>query len=129
MGRSELLDQDRYRTVEARNRNIDELYVLLEEMLEKRSRGLAKISTNSKSPRCRISSVDDLFDDEHLTAVDFFHEVLDSENENYLAPRAATRFSASPLESPRRAASLDRLGAGNRRRRAMAGRRVTAAAS
>jgi crotonobetainyl-CoA:carnitine CoA-transferase CaiB-like acyl-CoA transferase len=59
-----------------------------------------------------ISSVDDLFDDEHLTAVDFFHEVLDSENETYLAPRAATRFSASPLESPRRAASLDRLGAG-----------------
>lgn len=113
VGRSELLDQDRYRTVEARNRNIDELYVLLEELLEKRStEDWLKILDELDVPAMPISSVDDLFDDEHLTAVDFFHEVLDSENETYLAPRAATRFSASPLESPRRAASLDRLGAG-----------------
>ncbi|MBM4479753.1 hypothetical protein GS444_05875 [Rhodococcus hoagii] len=129
MGRSELLDQDRYRTVEARNRNIDELYVLLEELLEKRStEDWLKILDELDVPAMPISSVDDLFDDEHLTAVDFFHEVLDSERDlpgpagGHTVQRLAVGI-APPGGEPRPTRRRDR------RRRAMAGRRVTAAAS
>lgn len=114
VGRAALLELDSYRTTEARNRNIDELYVLLEELLEQRSTAeWLKILAELDVPAMPIVSVDELFDDEHLQAVGFFHEIRDTENEAYLVSRPAVRFSDTPPGPPEPAPAVDRLGAGS----------------
>jgi crotonobetainyl-CoA:carnitine CoA-transferase CaiB-like acyl-CoA transferase len=48
-------------------------------------------------PACRVNSVDDLFDDPHLRAVDFFSEVEHPTEGTLLVARPSMQFSKTPL--------------------------------
>jgi crotonobetainyl-CoA:carnitine CoA-transferase CaiB-like acyl-CoA transferase len=101
IGRADILEQDRFRTVESRNRNIDELYILLEEVLAARpTADWLKILDDLDIPATTVNTTDELFDDAHLQAVEFFHEVADEEGRRYRVARPAARFSGSPLPGP-----------------------------
>ena len=79
-------------------------------MIEKRTTAeWLKILDDVDVPAMPILSVDDLFEDEHLEAVNFFHEARDGEDETYLVSRPAVRFSASQLSPP---STVHRLGTG-----------------
>jgi crotonobetainyl-CoA:carnitine CoA-transferase CaiB-like acyl-CoA transferase len=58
-------------------------------------------------PACRVNSVDDLFDDPHLRAVDFFSEVEHPTEGTLLVARPSMQFSKTPLEVRRLAPRLD----------------------
>lgn len=113
VGHAHLLQDERYRTVEARNHNIDDLYRLLEVLLSQRSTAeWLELFERIDVPAMPVRTLDELFDDEHLKAVEFFQEVEDRDGGRYLAGRHAVRFSASPTACPSDLPAADRLGAG-----------------
>ncbi|OBB57196.1 hypothetical protein A5757_21515 [Mycobacterium sp. 852013-51886_SCH5428379] len=100
IGRADLLDRDEFRTAAARNDNIDALYRLLaEELTTRTTADWLELFDRIDVPVARVKTLDELFDDEQLKAVDFFHEVGD-ENGRYLTARPAFRFSATPVADP-----------------------------
>lgn len=112
MGRSELLEDERYSTTEARSQNINDLYGLLRELMTTRTTTewlelLAKIDV----PAEPIRSMDDVFDDPHLKATEFFKVVQEGE-ERYLTARHATKYSASPVAYPSDVPGPTQLGSG-----------------
>ncbi|WP_160147243.1 CaiB/BaiF CoA transferase family protein [Thermomonospora echinospora] len=112
-GHADLLDEERFRTVEARNANIDELYALLARLLTRRTTAdWLKIFDEIDVPAMPVRTLDEVLDDEHLRAVRFFQEVTHPEEGAFLAARHATRFSASPPAPPSEQAPPDRLGDG-----------------
>lgn len=114
VGHGDLLEHERFRTVESRTENIDELYELLESLIEQRStEEWLKIFDEIDVPAVRVASLDELFDDEHLIAVNFFEKVEDSAGETYVVARPATRFTGGTGTPARPRAGLDRLGAGS----------------
>lgn len=110
IGQSHLLEREEFRTTEARNHNIDALYGLLATELASRTTDeWLSLLEQLDIPVARVKSLDDLFDDEHLQAVDFFQECGEGAN-RYLAARHAVRFSATPAVEPRGMRMPDRLG-------------------
>ncbi|MGE2833113.1 CaiB/BaiF CoA transferase family protein [Mycobacterium sp. SMC-4] len=102
VGKGHLLELDEYRTVEARNRNIDALYALLAEELTSRSTAAwLELFEQIDVPVSRVQTLDELFDDEHLRAVDFFRE-FGQGADRYLGARPAVRFSDTPVDGPDR---------------------------
>jgi crotonobetainyl-CoA:carnitine CoA-transferase CaiB-like acyl-CoA transferase len=76
IGRPELSQQPRYRTITERTRHIDELYELVEIELATKPAGywlkkLAEVGI----PAVRVQSIAELVDDEHLRDVGFFETV------------------------------------------------------
>lgn len=113
IGQAHLLEQERFRTVEARNDNIDELYALLARVLTDRTTAeWLKTFDELDVPAMPVRTLDDVLDDEHLRAVRLFHEVDHLREGTFLAARHATRYSASPVAAPPDQAPPDRLGAG-----------------
>ncbi|WP_157963873.1 CaiB/BaiF CoA transferase family protein [Actinocorallia populi] len=112
-GRSALLEEERFRTVEARNDNIDELYAILAGILEGRTtQEWLKVFEEIDVPAMPVLTLDDLFEDEHLRAVDFFHEVSHPEEGRFLVARHPARYSESPPAPPSEQRPPDRLGGG-----------------
>ncbi|WP_165958883.1 CoA transferase [Actinomadura sp. KC345] len=102
IGEPEVLEDERFATPAARNEHIDDLYALLERRMAERSTSeWLKALDDADIPAAAVRSLDDLFDDEHLTAVDFFQEVEDARGERYVATRAPWRFSRTPVADPR----------------------------
>ncbi|WP_158079241.1 CaiB/BaiF CoA transferase family protein [Actinomadura sp. CNU-125] len=113
IGRSHLLNQERFRTVEARNDNIDELYALLARVLTGRTTAeWLKTFDEIDVPAMPVRTLDEVLDDEHLRAVGFFHEVEHPQQGTFLVSRHATRYGDSPVATPPEQAPPDRLGAG-----------------
>lgn len=76
IGRHELADDPRFRTITARTENIDELYQLVETSLPARtSAEWTKDFEALGIPCVPVLGISDLFDDPHLQAVDFFTDV------------------------------------------------------
>jgi crotonobetainyl-CoA:carnitine CoA-transferase CaiB-like acyl-CoA transferase len=112
VGHAHLLDDERFATPAARNRNIDDLYVILEGiMLQRGTDEWLELLDRIDVPAVRVLSLDDLFDDEHLAAVDFFQEVPGGQG-SYLAARTALRFGRTPAPDPRDRPGPDALDGG-----------------
>ncbi|MFE1396981.1 CaiB/BaiF CoA transferase family protein [Nocardiopsis dassonvillei] len=100
VGRADLLQDERYRTVEARSRNIDDLYALLETLIAQRTtREWLEVLAELDIPAVPVRTLDDLFDDNHLKTVGFFREA-EGDDGRYLVARSATRFDGTPAPSP-----------------------------
>jgi crotonobetainyl-CoA:carnitine CoA-transferase CaiB-like acyl-CoA transferase len=113
VGHGHLLSDERFRTTEARNHHIDELYVVLEGLLAERTTAeWLELLERIDVPAVPVQDLDALFDDEHLAEVDFFQEVPGAAGETYLAARPALRFGRTPLADPRDLPGPDRLGGG-----------------
>ncbi len=111
IGREELLEQEKFNTTAARNHNIDELYALLAEtLLLKTSDEWVEILERIEVPVTRVLSLDELIDDPHLQAVDFFQEA-GAEGDRYLMSRSAMLFSGTPLPRVEELGAPGRLGA------------------
>lgn len=117
IGKAQLLERDEFRSAAARNDNIDTLYRLLAEELATRTTDeWLDFFESIDVPVARVKSLDELFDDEHLEAVDFFQEVGDGAD-RHLTTRPAFRFSATPVADPRDMRTPDRLNEGEERAR------------
>ena len=113
IGQPELLEDERYKTVQARSEHIDELYALVERVIATRSTAqwltaLAEIDV----PAMPVVSLDALFDDEHLNAVNFFRTVDAVDGDTYLVARPSAKFSRTPLEDPAELGPPQPLGVG-----------------
>ena len=111
VGRVDVLEEDRFRTAHSRNQHIDELYIILEEILAGRSTAeWLKILDDLDIPATTVNTTDELFDDPHLQAVNFFQEIDDATGGRYLVARTATRFHGTPPPSPVQTGALGRTG-------------------
>ncbi len=108
IGRPTLIDDDeRLRSLQTRTIHAEAAGHLLAAELSRRTTahwleafGAADI------PACKVNSVDDLFDDPHLRAVDFFSEVDHPTEGRLLSTRPTLRFSRTPCEVARLAPRL-----------------------
>jgi crotonobetainyl-CoA:carnitine CoA-transferase CaiB-like acyl-CoA transferase len=76
IGRTELLHDRRFRSITDRTANIDELYRLIAEVLPTRISAQWQQDLHRVGIPCvPVLRTEDLFDDEHLRAVDFFESV------------------------------------------------------
>jgi crotonobetainyl-CoA:carnitine CoA-transferase CaiB-like acyl-CoA transferase len=101
-------DDPRFATMQSRTIHAEIAGQLLAEELAKKTSGeWLAFFEEADIPACRVNSVDDLFDDPHLAAVDFFSE-LDHPSEGKLkVARPPLRFSRTPLEVRCLAPKLD----------------------
>ncbi|MET8352540.1 CoA transferase [Micromonospora sp. NPDC005206] len=124
IGQGHLLELDEFRTTEARSENIDMLYELLaRELITRTTEDWLDFLDQIDVPVARVKSLDELFDDEHLRAVDFFQEIGEG-TDRYLVARPAVRFSGTPAVEPRDGRVPDRLGEGEARASSWLDKRV-----
>jgi crotonobetainyl-CoA:carnitine CoA-transferase CaiB-like acyl-CoA transferase len=102
-GRPELVGDKRFASVGARSSNIAELYALVAELMPaRRTAEWLAILTEADIPHVAVKRLEDLLEDEHLTALDFFPE-YDHPSEGRVRTTAVPiRLSASPGHHLRR---------------------------
>lgn len=106
-GRPELMDDPRFSNIDARLENIDAAYGILAELIATRTSAewLADLDAAS-IPAVPINTPDDLLEDEHLQAIDFWQQ-MDHPSEGKLNyPGIPTRFSKTPGGVRRHAPTL-----------------------
>ncbi|MGE0881474.1 MAG: CaiB/BaiF CoA transferase family protein [Acidimicrobiia bacterium] len=88
IGRPELADDARFATLQARTEHLDDVLKVVEDTLASATTAeWAERLAAAGIPARPYVTVDDLFDDEHLKAVDFFHRVTHpSEGEMVVIP-------------------------------------------
>jgi len=96
-GRPELLDDSRFRDLESRHANINALYELLGTLLATRTTGDWLDDLDAANvPAMAVLTGDDLIEDEHLKAVDFWQFADDPQLGRLRMPGIAAQFSAPP---------------------------------
>lgn len=76
IGRPELADEPRYRTIRERTLHIDELYALVNAELATRTTAEWQAELDDRQiPAAKVNTLDDLFEDPHLTDTGFFEQV------------------------------------------------------
>jgi crotonobetainyl-CoA:carnitine CoA-transferase CaiB-like acyl-CoA transferase len=102
VGRGDLLLDERYATVAGRSRHTDDLYCIVRtEMPKRTSQEWLDILSELDIPCGPLTALDDVFDDPHLSDVDFF-QVREHPTEGAVtAMRNPVQFSATPLAEPR----------------------------
>jgi crotonobetainyl-CoA:carnitine CoA-transferase CaiB-like acyl-CoA transferase len=95
IGRAELLTDERFRTINARTKHIDQLYQLIEQTLPARGNAewLAELEALG-IPCVPVLTTAELFDDEHLKAVEFFETVAHPSEGALTLPRLPITFSS-----------------------------------
>ncbi len=98
IGRPSLIDEDeRLRDLQVRTVHSEVAGELLALELAKRTtEEWLRAFADADIPACRVNSVDDLFDDPHLRAVGFFHEVEHPTEGRLLTTRPPIHFSKTP---------------------------------
>lgn len=90
-------DDPRFSTYKARTQNIRELYAMIEEVTEtKTTQEWLDLLKPLNMPVVKMNRLDDLQDDPHLKAVDFFARYEHPEVGGYFALKPPVRFSQSP---------------------------------
>lgn len=106
-GRPELADDPRFATNHGRSEEADLLHQVMAEIFAQRTTAeWCEIIDRLDVPGMPLNTLDDLFDDPHLEAVDFFHTTdhpVEGEVVNLAPP---VRFSDSPSSIRRHAPSL-----------------------
>jgi crotonobetainyl-CoA:carnitine CoA-transferase CaiB-like acyl-CoA transferase len=99
IGRPEVLEDPRFHNMQSRTTHAEDVGRLLAGELAKRSSGeWLTLLREGDIPACRVNSVDELFDNEHLAAVGFFSEVDHPTEGRLRLPRSPLLFSRTPLE-------------------------------
>jgi len=104
IGRPELVHDERFRAITGRTQHIDELYQLIADVLT--TRPSAEWLTDLRNlgiPCVPVLRTEDLFDDKHLRAVDFFETVEHPTEGSLLLARLPILFSAD-VPGPQRPA-------------------------
>lgn len=103
VGQADLLQHDEFREPEVRAMNIGKLYDLVAGIMPTRSTDeWVEILNELDIPATRLLSTEDLFDDEHLLAVDMFqHTRPAADGKTYLGVRSPMLFSDTPAVQPR----------------------------
>ena len=102
VGRDDLLLDERYATVAGRSRHTDDLYgIVRTEMPKRTSQEWLDVLSELDIPCGPLTTLDDVFDDAHLSDVDFF-QIREHPTEGAVtAMRNPVQFSATPLAEPR----------------------------
>jgi len=97
MGVPGLIDDPRFRSVQARSANIDALYATLTEGMKQRTTAewLAELQPVD-IPCGKANTLDDLFDDPYLTETGYFEPYRHPTEGDVIAPAIPARFSKSP---------------------------------
>jgi crotonobetainyl-CoA:carnitine CoA-transferase CaiB-like acyl-CoA transferase len=102
--RMDLLEDERLRTITGRTEHIDELYQIVDQALRTRTSAEWLKELSALGIACiPVLSTEDLFEDEHLRAVDFFEQVEHHTEGALVLPRLPVTFSADQ-PGPQRAA-------------------------
>jgi crotonobetainyl-CoA:carnitine CoA-transferase CaiB-like acyl-CoA transferase len=124
IGQGHLLRLPEFSTTQARGDNIDQLYALLaQEVATRTTAEWFEFFDKIDVPVSPVKSLDELFEDEHLLAVNFFREMGNPED-RYLTTRPAARFSRTPPADPHNGRVPDRLNEGMTRVMAELGSRA-----
>lgn len=115
IGRPELAEEPRYRTITQRTVHTDELYTLVADTLTERTTAEWLTALDAAGiPAAPIRSVEDLFTDEHARAVDLFDRVEAPGVGTLRQPRFPVRYSRTPPAPAPPAPRLDADGPGLR---------------
>jgi crotonobetainyl-CoA:carnitine CoA-transferase CaiB-like acyl-CoA transferase len=97
MGVSELIDDPRFNSVQARSKNIDAAYATLTEGMKQRttSEWLAELRP-ADIPCGKANSLDDLFTDPYLTETGYFEPYVHPVEGDAVIPAIPVQFSESP---------------------------------
>lgn len=98
-GREDWASDPRLDSSVVRSSVINELYQRVSTcLIERTSAEWMRLLTQADVPCSPINSIDDLLDDEHLNAVDFFVKSAHPTEGELLMPRPPVRFSRTPCE-------------------------------
>jgi crotonobetainyl-CoA:carnitine CoA-transferase CaiB-like acyl-CoA transferase len=108
VGKPDLIDTDeRFKSQESRTRYAEDVGRFLSETLPQRTnREWLDILLSVDIPACPVNSVQALFDDPHLKAVEFFQQAEHPTEGQVTVSRPPVRFSASPASVRRLAPNL-----------------------
>ena len=109
IGKPTLLDDDdRLKDLGSRTTHAEAAGRLLaEELAHRTTAAWLEAFARADIPACRVNTVDDLFDDPHLRAVDFFTEVEHPTEGRLTVARPPLKFSKTPCAVTRLAPRLD----------------------
>ncbi len=107
-GQPDLMETDpRFASQESRTRHAEDAGRFLSDHLKKRTTAeWLDILHGMDIPACPVNAIDELFDEPHLKAVDFFEEVEHPTEGRLKNPRFPVRFSRSPASLRRLAPNL-----------------------
>jgi hypothetical protein len=113
VGTPDLIDtDDRFRSQESRTKYAEDVGRFLSQNLRARTNAdWLDALTKADIPACPVNSVEALFQDPHLQAVDFFQEVEHPTEGPLKVTRPSVRFSATPASVRRLAPNLGEHGA------------------
>lgn len=103
-GRTELASDPRFAKYAERMKNINELYALMgEAVAEKTVAEWSEACEKAQIPWSPVHTMDDLFEDEHLDAVSFFHHARHPSEGDTILTSPPAKFSATPSSIHRHA--------------------------
>lgn len=98
IGRPELAEKPKYRTIRERTVHIDELYQLLDAEMTTRTTAQWQAELERRDiPAARVNTVTDLFADPHLRATGFFEQVDHPSEGPLRLPRRPVGFGPDPV--------------------------------
>lgn len=99
-GRPELNSDPKFATYEARMRNIQELYAMMDELVATRTNAdWEKVLGEKAIPFAPINRFDDLMDDPHLKAVGFFQKRAHPDGYTWVDMKHPVNYAASPAST------------------------------
>jgi crotonobetainyl-CoA:carnitine CoA-transferase CaiB-like acyl-CoA transferase len=111
-GRPELLEDVRFKDYASRNKNIDALYEMMGETIGEKTIGeWVQLCDKTQIPWAPVNTLDDLFEDEHLQAIGFFHHATHPSEGATVLPQPSVQFSATPASIHRHAPRYGEHGA------------------
>lgn len=111
IGRPELADDPRFRTITGRTENVDSLYRLVEDTLPTRTTAQWTERLGAVGiAAAPVREIADLFDDEHLASVGFFEHVEHPTEGTLRQPRSPMLFAEASAVTPRPAPRLGEHG-------------------
>src|SRR5690606_15031732 len=97
VGRADIADDARFRTLPERVQNIDVLYRLVEEEARRRSTAeWVEFCDTASIPCMPVMDLNDVQDDPHVRAVGLFEQAEHPSEGAYRPVRSPVRFSATP---------------------------------
>jgi crotonobetainyl-CoA:carnitine CoA-transferase CaiB-like acyl-CoA transferase len=112
LGREDLIDDPRFTSISARTRHIDELYAWLGEQISRRpTEDILPALQRSGVPAMRLNTIEDLFDDPHLTDTSFLERLIHPVVGPLRQAGSPVTFSRSGRTALDAAPSLDHDGA------------------
>ncbi|MBH63249.1 MAG: CoA transferase [Alphaproteobacteria bacterium] len=110
--RQHLSEDSRFQDYASRNKNIDALYEMMGEAIaEKTIAEWADLCDKTHIPWAPVNTLDDLFDDEHLKAINFFRRVTHPSEGETVLPEPPVQFGATPASIHRNAPRYGEHGA------------------